>query len=162
MASYAEVARVRVLVPLTRHLHYKPKAQVQRRYEAMGRELAYIQKSKPGRVAALAKHGWDEQRLQVLFALNSFYQCYLGPLHASGRSESSSLGRNHPIMHGTLHFDGRHAREVTEAAKDLFGIARLLDIENFWLALNTCNDVIFQIFQKLRNEGLVGNGEEGS
>lgn len=160
MASYAEIARVRVLVPLTRHLHYKPRAQVQRRYEAMGRDLAYIQQSKPGWLAALAKNGWDEQRLQVLFALNSFYQCYLGPLHASGRRDTSSVGRSYPIVHGTLHFDGRHAREVNDAASDFFRIAGLLNIEDYWLALNTCNDVIFGVSQRLRDEGLIGNDEE--
>jgi len=70
------------------------------------------------------------------------------------------LGRSYPIVHGALHFDGRHAREVNDAASDFFRIAGLLNVEDYWLALNTCNDLIFRIFARLREEGLVSDGEE--
>lgn len=158
MNKYAEVARTRVLVPLTSHLHYKPKAQVQRRYEAMGRELAYMQQMERSELPMLSKNGWSEQRLHVLFALNSFYQCYLAPLHASASRNASSVGRNVAIVHGSLNFDKRHAREVNDAADDLFSIARSLGIEGVWLALNTCNDVIYQLANRLREEGKLRDG----
>ncbi len=145
----------RVFKPLTRDLHFKPKAAISRRYDAMVRELLFIgqkQDRASDDLRFVLTNGWSDLRIRTLFILNSFYQEYLAPLHASARNNASSIGKKMPILHGSLRFDGEHRAEVLKAIGDFYKVSDAAGMKRAWLSVNTCGDILFRIASDIRSD----------
>jgi len=117
---------------------------VHRRFDAMIRELKYLQANRADELTYLNEKGWTEQRLKVLLVLNSVYQLAIGPLHASARS-TVGLGLTIPISHGTDLFDRSKAREVNEMVAAYKSFVEALSIKADWLTKNTAGDLVYWI-----------------
>lgn len=156
-----DLAFERVLKPLTRAMQQKQRDSVARRYAAMIRELRFIHDSNSDNLVLLQRHDWTEERLCVLFVLNSFYQEYLGPLHASAHGNALNLGTTIPIMHGTIAFDAKHRANVLSAVKDFHDLVLAANFRVPWLWANTCGDLIYWIAQEIREERRQNGGEHG-
>lgn len=132
------------LGPLLKALNPVVRASVERRFEAMARELKFLHDKQDERVGFIRGRGWSDERLRMLFVLNSVYQLFLGPLHSSART-TSGLGAEHPILHGSEAFNRSRAREVDELARDFFGIVSASGCRPEWMAKNTCGDIVYWI-----------------
>lgn len=142
----------KVLKKLTSSMHQKPKMAVIKRYEAMVRELRYRVERQDKDLLFIRSKGWEDDRLYVLFALNSVYQEVLGPLQCSARSGISGVGTDHPIVHGGSRFDRAHTVRVNQAIAKYFTMTIRLGFQWEWLAKNTCNDLIYFVARQERQK----------
>jgi len=115
------------------------------RVDAMERELAFLIERKNDDVAFIRSRGWSDERIQLLFVLNSLYQHLLGPVQAAARPGPQGLGRTIPIRHGKATFDDKTARRAERAVKDFLAIVETLQFQPRWLHANTCGDVVYAI-----------------
>jgi len=138
-----------VLSALIAPMSAKPRHAVVRRHEAMMRELRYLsEREVPDKnLAFIRKRSWTDERLSVLFALNSVYQEVLGPFSASARGGTAGIGTEHPITHGSLRFDSATAYRANSAMNDFSEIVYKMEFRIEWLWHNTCSDLIYYIAQ---------------
>lgn len=118
---------------------------VLRRIEAMERELAFLVTKEDGRVFALSLKGWGEERLQLLFVLNSVYQHVLGPLQGASRGGPAGLGKSVAIRHGSESFSSHTSVATLRALNDFNQMVRSLGFARDLLHLNTCEDIVFRL-----------------
>jgi hypothetical protein len=137
---------------LTRHLDYKPRKTVERRYQAMVRELIFLGERQDQHLAYIRYRKWSDDRLKVLFGLNSIYQEIIGPLTASTRVAQVGIGSQYPLTHGTMRFDGGHSHNVREADNAFFSMVSELGFLRSWMAKNTCGELVFHIARHERED----------
>src|SRR5271154_6356672 len=91
--------------PVIRLMDGRVRHGVLRRVDAMERELVFLMERKDENVALIRRRGWTDNRLQLLFLLNSMYQQLIGPLQAAARGGPEGLGSAVAICHGRTLFD---------------------------------------------------------
>jgi hypothetical protein len=133
------------LRPLTNAINPATRHSIQARWDAMLRELAYLQGRRDARLQFVTSKGWSVEKLAVLFWCNSFYQNVIGPLESSLRASSLSLGVEIPISHGTEYFNRRRALRTQSATSEFGAVIGRLGFQRNWLFKNTANDIIFYL-----------------
>jgi len=118
---------------------------VLRRIDAMERELVFLADREDENVKFIRRRGWSDERLQLLFVLNSVYQQVLGPVQAAAKEGPEGLGSTIPVRHGTASFSRATAGTVRVAMKDFLAMVDALKLQRSWLHSNTCGDVVFAI-----------------
>jgi hypothetical protein len=111
----------------------------------MERELAFMAERDDDDVNFIRSRGWSDERLQVLFVLNSVYQQVLGPVQSAARGGPEGLGSTVPVRHGTASFSRKTAGSVQAAMKDFLAMVDTLKLQRSWLHSNTCADVVFAV-----------------
>lgn len=139
-----------VLAKMLNALHPAVRGNVDRRCEAMLRELDFLRERQNENLTYLRSKGWVDERLQVLFVLNSVYQLCIGPLQSSARI-NAGLGGDYPIRHGADVFDIGRAGIVIEMVTDFFSMAADLGFLRDWMTKNTCGDLIYWIARHERD-----------
>ena len=135
----------RIADPVLRSLDPRVRRGVLRRIDAMERELAFLAEREDDNVKFIRSRGWSDERLQVLFVLNSVYQQVLGPIQAAAKEGPEGLGSTIPVRHGTASFSRKTAGSVQVAMKDVRAMVDTLRLQRSWLHPNTCGDVVFAI-----------------
>lgn len=135
----------RIAEPLFRSLDARVRRDVLRRIDSMERELAFLVGREDYNVSFIRRRGWSDERLQVLFVLNSVYQQVLGPIQAAAKGGPEGLGSTIPVRHGTASFSRKTAGSVQVAMKDFLVMADTLKLQRSWLHSNTCGDVVFAV-----------------
>ena len=141
-----------ILKSLTRGLDHNPRIAVERRYQAMVRELAFLQERQNEDLAYLRTQKWTDERIKVLFGFNCIYQEVIGPLDASTRTSRSGIGSEVPITHGSMRFDGAHSARIRKATDDFFSMVAELGFIRQWMTKNTCGDLVYYIARHERDE----------
>jgi len=101
---------------LVRNLDRELRAHVLARRDAMLREMRLMTEREDASLSRLRVAGWNDERLEVLCGLNSFYQLVLGPLASSARERFGILGRETTILYGeTLRFDADRSLRLRSA-----------------------------------------------
>jgi hypothetical protein len=118
---------------------------VLRRIDAMERELTFLAEREDDNLSFIRRRGWSDERLQVLFVLNSVYQQVLGPIQAAAKEGPEGLGSTIPIRHGTASFSRKTAGKVQVAMKEFLVMVDTLKLQRRWLHSNTCGDVVFAV-----------------
>ncbi len=131
--------------PLLSALDSRVRRNVARRIDAMERELAFLVAREDRNVAYLRRRGWTNDRIHVLFALNSVYQQVLGPIQAATRGGPDGLGREIPVRYGNTSYDAASARAASSALRDFYALVAELRVPPDWLYANTCGEVVFRI-----------------
>lgn len=111
----------------------------------MERELAFLVEREDDTIRFIQRRGWSDERLQVLFVLNSIYQQVLGPIQAAAKEGPEGLGSTIPVRHGTASFSRKTAGSVQIAMKDFLAMVDMLKLQRTWLHSNTCGDVVFAV-----------------
>jgi hypothetical protein len=142
----------RIVGPLLRSMDGKVRAAVIRRIDAMERELAFLSSREDRRLATVRRFGWTDDRLQVLFALNSVYQQLLGPLQSAARGGPEGLGDTVPVRHGTSTFSRATTTRIQLTMRDFNALVDALELRRTWLQENTCGDVLFAISRDAETE----------
>lgn len=145
-----------VFKSLTKDLDHKSRNAVDRRYQAMVRELSFLGERQNENLAFIRTKKWSDERLKVLFGLNCIYQEVIGPLDASTRHGEVGIGVQYPIAHGAMRFDERHSFNVREATNDFFEMVVKLGFRRDWMTKNTCGDLVYYI---ARHEREVSEGD---
>lgn len=135
----------KAMAPMLRALDAKVHRDVQNRIDAMERELIFLGELENKHLLFIREKGWRDDRLQLLFALNSVYQHVLGPLQASAKEGPVGLGSTVPIRHGAAEFSRQRTGAVVGALKDFNALVQKLDFRPAWLQQNTCRDVVYEI-----------------
>lgn len=135
----------RIADPVLRSLDPRVRRGVLRRIDAMERELAFLVEREDDTVRFIQRRGWSDERLQVLFVLNSIYQQVLGPIQAAAKEGPEGLGSTIPVRHGTAAFSRKTAGSVQIAMKDFLAMVDMLKLQRTWLHSNTCGDVVFAV-----------------
>lgn len=135
----------RIADPVLRSLDPRVRRGVLRRIDAMERELAFLVEREDDTVRFIQRRGWSDERLQVLFVLNSVYQQVLGPIQAAAKEGPEGLGSTIPVRHGTASFSRKTAGSVQIAMKDFLAMVDMLKLQRTWLHSNTCGDVVFAV-----------------
>lgn len=99
-----------VLDALIAEVEWPVRRAVERRYSGMSRELEYLFTMRNNRVAVsdaeiVQSEGWSLARVDVLCALNAFYQIVLGPQGAASRKFHKKELANLEVAHGSSRFD---------------------------------------------------------
>ncbi len=111
----------------------------------MERELAFLESLEDRRLAVARRFGWTDDRLQVLFALNSVYQHLLGPLQSAARGGPEGLGDTVAVRHGTSTFSRATTTRIQLAMRDFNKLVGALEFRQRWLQENTCGDVLYAV-----------------
>lgn len=135
----------RIADPVLRSLDPRVRRGVLRRIDAMERELAFLAEREDDNVNFIRRRGWSDERLQVLFVLNSVYQQLLGPIQAAAKEGPEGLGSTIPVRHGKASFSRKTAGSVQLAMKDFLVMVDTLKLQRSWLHSNTCGDVVFAV-----------------
>jgi hypothetical protein len=135
----------RILGPLLRSLDGKVRVAVLRRIDAMERELVFLGSREDRKLAAARRYGWTDDRLHVLFALNSIYQQLLGPLQSAARGGPEGLGDTVAVQHGTSTFSRATTMRIQLTMRDFNKLVGALEFRQRWLQDNTCGDVLYAI-----------------
>lgn len=135
----------RIADPVLRSLDARVRRSVLRRTDAMERELAFLAEREDDNVNFIRGRGWSDERLQVLFVLNSVYQQVLGPIQAAAKEGPEGLGSTIPVRHGTASFSRKTAGSVRVAMKEFLVMVDTLKLQRSWLHSNTCGDVVFAV-----------------
>ena len=102
-----------VLDALLADLEWSVRRAVKNRYAAMSRELEYLfalkSRSTDQDAEIVQREGWSFERVDVLCALNSFYQMVLGPQAAASRKWRSKEFAQADITHGSFRLDSERA-----------------------------------------------------
>ncbi len=135
----------RIADPVLRSLDPRVRRGVSRRIDAMERELAFLVEREDDNVKFIRSRGWSDERLQILFVLNSVYQQVLGPIQAAAKEGPEGLGSTIPVRHGTASFSRKTAGSVQIAMKDFLVMVDTLKLQRSWLHSNTCGDMVFAV-----------------
>ena len=128
---------------LTKGLEPPIRIAINRRIEAMTRQIAYLDETKNRRLARLHRRGWTNDRLYILCALNSFYQIVIGPLASSARHEGKiGLGERIPIDYGDqITFDAERARLMRGLHAAFLGLVAKTRLPTGFLHANHADDL---------------------
>jgi hypothetical protein len=133
------------LGPLLRSLDGKVRVAVIRRIEAMERELTFLGAREDRSLLTARLNGWTDDRLHVLFALNSVYQHLLGPLQSAARGGPEGLGDTVAVLHGTSTFSRATTTRIQLTVRAFNELVNALEFRQRWLHENTCGDVLYAI-----------------
>jgi hypothetical protein len=114
----------------------------------MVRELEFLRERDKEDLRFIAAKGWSDNRLTVVFVLNSIYQLCIGPIYSSALV-SRRVGGSIPLHYGEQIFDLKRSRAVRRMAYDYAELASKLGITTDLLTQNTCGDIVYRI---ARNE----------
>jgi len=129
------------------------KQGVGRRVDAMIRELAFMDKKGDDNLGFIRERRWSDERLRVLFILNSVYQLVLGPQEAACHTTPQVLGGSVPIVHGTFVVDKSFRGRTSSAVSEFFAICAAAGFREQLLTLTTCRDIIYWVARYEREEG---------
>ncbi|MDP9084565.1 MAG: hypothetical protein M3N50_12505 [Pseudomonadota bacterium] len=138
--------------PVIRLMDGRVRQGVFRRVDAMERELAFLMERRDENVALIRRRGWTDDRLQLLFLLNSMYQQLIGPLQAAARGGPEGLGSTVAVCHGKTVFDRAGAARTQLLVRDFLAMIDTLKLQRIWLQSNTCGDVVFSIAEYERDQ----------
>ena len=138
--------------PVIRLMDGRVRQGVLRRVDAMERELSFLTDRRDENVALIRRRGWTDDRLQLLFLLNSVYQQVIGPMQAAARGGPEGLGSAVPICHGKTSFDRAGAARTQLLVRDFLAMIDTLKLQRAWLQSNTCGDVVFSIAEHERDQ----------
>ena len=144
----------KILSILTKTLEPDLRTDVQRRYEAMLRQLAYLREQKPEEFFFLASKEWPFAKLDVLCQLNSFYQVIVAPLASSAKNtEAAGFGRKIPILYGEIiRFDEERNIESKKLHRDFTVMVRSIGIHDSYLACAHVDEIIYKLIRFLKHE----------
>lgn len=125
----------------------------------MKRELAYLLDKNGKNVQLVRKRNWTQDKLLVLFALNSVYQEILGPQELASYEGAGGVGGQIPVLHGTFKIDGSYRAKTRSAVSAFFNMVRELGFQEKWMTLATCGDVIYWIARYEREQETNGGGQ---
>lgn len=145
---------MKILNTLCQYLEFDLKILIEKRYSAFERQLKYLKTQNKNYLIILYSNSWTDERLKVIFALNSFYQLVLGPLSSSALNISNTgLGRDIPIKYGkSITFNQARNRQIIKAEERFNSIIAELNIPHFVLGMNSANDIIYNIWKDMSNE----------
>ncbi len=120
---------------------------VRRRFNDMARQLLYLKDKQHPQLRVVRKHGWTMDMLEVVLALNSFYQVVLAPLASSGRNfQDRELGSSIPVAYGeSMRFDRAWGERITAAYDAFKGLIAELEIRETYLTAQHTEDVLFRM-----------------
>lgn len=143
-----------VLTTLVEPLDREVRLIVRRRFDDMRRHLSHLREKRDPALKMTQQHGWTIDRLEVVLALNSFYQIVLAPLASSGRNYGNrELGSSIPVVYGeSMRFDRAWGERIMSAYQAFKEITFQFDIRESYLTAQHADDVIFRINRDLKND----------
>lgn len=141
----------RAVDPVLSSLDARVRRSVLRRVEDMERELKFLADKKDEKLILIRQRGWTDERMQLLFVLNSVYQIVIGPLQSAGRMGPEGLGRTVPVKHGTLLVNAESAQGAHKAMRAFGAMVRALKYWQELLYSSTCGDAVFSIAVTLKD-----------
>jgi len=143
-----------ILKLLTSELDRDLRNQIKRRVDALERGIKYMQETNNERLAALQRQGWSIDRIEVICALNAFYQSVLGPLASSARERVGVLGEEIPILYGDLiRFDADRNSKIRSAHKAFADIISGLPGGLQLITANHASDIVYSLDKALNENG---------
>jgi hypothetical protein len=136
---------------LTKGLDRPIRLTIERRVEAMMRQIGYLAEVSDERLGFLQQRGWTHDRLAALCTLNSFYQIVVGPLASSARGETRiGLGDRLPIEYGDeIRFDSKRSAEMRALHIGFMDLVAATRLPFNFLHANHADDLIFTLFNYL-------------
>jgi hypothetical protein len=132
--------------------------QMIRRVDSLMSHAKFLKESRDRHIVAVARTGWSMRRLELIFSLNAFYLCVLGPLASSAKGTSGTVWHNLPIAYGDLlRFDSERARKIRVAQQSFIAIANKIPGGVDTLSGNQASDIIFRLYRAVH-----GNESGGS
>lgn len=141
----------RAAEPVLGSLDARVRRSVLRRVEDMERELKFLGDREDEKLVLIRQRGWTDERMQLLFVLNSVYQIVIGPLQSAGRMGPEGLGRAVPVKHGTLLVNAESAQGAQKAMRAFGAMVRALKYWQELLYCSTCGDAVFSIAVMLKD-----------
>ena len=133
-------------------LDWELRDAIQRRIQAMTRDLAYMRSKGDPAMLKIERKGWSAERLEMLCSLNSYYQLVLSPM-ASAAVPSLPRGLRMPISYGTRLVLDQYLRQRLDAAHSKFLDMMLrLRVDQRWLIQNSAGDLVFQIARDMDDD----------
>lgn len=134
-------------------MEWEIREQCNRRYDNLVSHYNFLLKQEDQRLLFTLKNGWFNEKYNVLFSLNSFYQIVVGPLISSGRiSNTIGLGSEIPIVYGnSIKFDENHCYQAQKIYKEYILSIRKIDssFKERWLSLNKTDDIVFYVYKSI-------------
>lgn len=127
---------------------------VRRRFDDMRRHLSHLREKDHPALSIVRRRGWTMGRLEVVLALNSFYQVVLAPLASSGRNyRDRELGSSIPVVYGeSMRFDRSWGERITSVYDAFKEVALQFDIRESYLTAQHADDVVFRINRDLKDD----------
>jgi hypothetical protein len=143
-----------VLTTLVEPLDGEVRVLVRRRFDDMRRQLGYLREKDHPALRMVRKRGWAVDRLEVVLALNSFYQVVLAPLASSGRNyRDRELGSSIPVVYGdSMRFDRSWGERITSVYDAFKEVTFQFDIRESYLTAQHTDDVVFRINRDLNDD----------
>lgn len=117
-----------------------------RRCDVLIRQLHYFAEKADKRVRRAGRAGWSVRKLEVLLALNAFYQTVLAPLASSARPTRGSFLSEVDVVYGdSLVVDRQWRREIGQADSAFLMITATLEIPKAFLIAQRTEDVLYQV-----------------
>lgn len=124
------------------------RGQITRRWEAMLREVRYLQSVATPEITLVFSRGWNLQRLEVICGLNSFYQVVVGPLASSARDRE--VLPNIAILHGQTRFDDEYADQLRRMGNAFLRAVNELPNALSLLTAVQAQDLVYRLASFLR------------
>lgn len=143
-----------VLTTLMEPLDVGVRLLVRRRFDDMRRHLSHLREKEDPVLKMIRKSGWTTGRLEVVLALNSFYQVVLAPLASSGRNyRDRELGSSIPVVYGdSMRFDRSWGERITSVYDAFKEVTFQFDIRESYLTAQHTDDVVFRINRDLKDD----------
>lgn len=148
MTVKLNASTMRVREYLEQRLDADTRRRIDWRVGAMVREMGYIAERRPSEMESLASRQWSRDRLEIICALNSFYQMVLAPLSSWAHTHTEhGFGRDIVVTHGQLRFDETRRRQTLAALLGFFNIVRNLGIPRAALRANHFEELVVVLLQ---------------
>lgn len=131
---------------LTAGLDSDLRNRIRQRVSEMMRQVRYLEESQNSRLREVREAGWTLERIELLAALNSFYQVVLGPLASSARKGLKSNGRAIPILYGdSIRFDRERSAAIQRAHLGFFRAIEQVPDPGRLLEANHADDMVYRL-----------------
>ncbi len=131
---------------LCKNLDTKIRYALNSRYENLARGISYLAQKQHHFWLLAEKKGWSLQKIDIVCALNAFYQVVLGPLSSSTFSKSKSgLITNSPIRFGRLLITSDDIKEIQKCHNKFEEIIAELNIDFWALQANHYQDLLYRL-----------------
>ncbi len=115
-----------------------------KRAQILVKQLHYFTGQSDPRILRAKKAGWSVPRLEVVMALNAFYQTVLAPLASSARPDGQTFLRDIDLVYGdSLVVDRAWRTKVREADSAFLQLVFDLEIQKTLLIAQRTEDVLF-------------------
>jgi len=135
-------------------MEWEIREQCNRRYDMLVSHYNYLLEQENQFLLFTLKNGWFNEKYNVLFSLNSFYQIVIGPLVSSGRiSNTIGLGSEIPIVYGnSIKFDSYHCYQTQKIYREYILSIHKIDssFKEWWLSLNKTDDIVFYVYKSIK------------